>query len=115
MLKAVLRVGLHAGFEMNSDFTITGVLGKVAEETINFFRDGDDIDLTLISGVEVGVHAHVAEFLTNVTAGDVLEAEEGCALRIIQEYTLGIGAAAGATVQFNGRMFSSILPLISQN
>jgi hypothetical protein len=55
------------------------------------------------AGVEVGVFAHVAEFLTNVTGGALLAAEEGCALKILQEYTLALGAAAGATIALGER------------
>jgi hypothetical protein len=40
----------------------------------------------------------VAEFLTNITGGALLAAEEGCGLNIVEEYTLAVGAAAGATV-----------------
>ncbi|KAL2264068.1 hypothetical protein VTK26DRAFT_2854 [Humicola hyalothermophila] len=78
-LKAVLRVGLTAGFSINTPgpFDMIG------------------------AGVEVGVFAHVAEFLTNATAGDVVEkANDDCKLRVVQEYTFGVGAAAGATINF---------------
>ena len=40
----------------------------------------------------------MAEFLTNITFGAELAAQEACELKIVQEYTLAIGAAAGATV-----------------
>ncbi|KAK4035342.1 hypothetical protein C8A01DRAFT_48438 [Parachaetomium inaequale] len=40
----------------------------------------------------------VAEFLTNITGGANQVAEDGCALKIVQEYTLAVGAAAGATL-----------------
>lgn len=40
----------------------------------------------------------VAEFLTNVTGGIQQAAEEGCALKIVEEYTMALGAAAGATL-----------------
>jgi hypothetical protein len=57
------------------------------------------------AGVEVGVFAHLAEFITNVTAGAILQDEEDCALKVVEEYTFGVGAVAGATVQVFGQTF----------
>lgn len=54
------------------------------------------------AGMEMGVFAHLAEFVTNVTAGAELEEEENCRLKLVEEYTLGLGAAAGATVEVLG-------------
>jgi hypothetical protein len=73
VVKAVLRIGIHSGLEIASP------LDKFS------------------AGVEVGVFANVAEFVTNVTAapdGD----SSGCELRIMQSYQLALGAAAGASV-----------------
>lgn len=48
-------------------------------------------------GIEVGVFANVAEFITNVT----LTPQEECKLNVVQSYQLALGAAAGATVAFD--------------
>ena len=82
MLTALLRVGVHAGFHVAtpSDLTIPGIkIGDVS------------------AGVEVGVWIDVAEFVTNVTEtpkGDT----SGCELRVVEAYSLALGANAGATV-----------------
>lgn len=79
VFKAVLRVGMQAGFEIASP----GV--SVA---------GIDI-MEAKAGVEVGVYAHIAEFTTNVSySAD----DEECALRIAESYQLALGAHAGASV-----------------
>jgi hypothetical protein len=73
LIKAVLRVGIHSGLEI--------------ENPLGGFS----------AGVEVGVFANIAEFVTNVTAapdGD----SSGCELRIVQSYQLALGAAAGASL-----------------
>ncbi|KAK4233903.1 hypothetical protein C8A03DRAFT_19102 [Achaetomium macrosporum] len=84
-LKGILRVGMHAGFDISSDKLLVG----------NPF---DRTEWTVTAGVEVGVFAHVAEFLTNITGGAEQAAEDGCAVNIVQEYTLALGAVAGATL-----------------
>lgn len=79
---AVLRLGVHAGFAIDTDF---GGLTDVA-------------DLSLGAGIEVGVFANVAEFTTNVTydAGN-----SDCELSIEQTYQFALGAAAGASIAIN--------------
>ncbi|TVY40164.1 hypothetical protein LSUB1_G002141 [Lachnellula subtilissima] len=82
VLTALLRVGVHAGFHVAtpSELTIAGI--KIDEAS---------------AGVEVGVWIDVAEFVTNVTKtpkGDT----SGCELRIVEAYSLALGANAGATV-----------------
>lgn len=84
----MLRVGLRCGFSINTP----GPVDMVG------------------AGMTVGVFAHVAEFVTNATAGASVEEESGCALQIVQEYTVGIGAAAGATINFNDRTSSLASP-----
>lgn len=87
VLKAILRVGMHAGLSI--DLPAPGIVDLI-----------DDI-LDIGAGMEVGVFAHLAEFTTNATGGAVAVAEDdGCALRLVEEYTLALGAAAGATVEF---------------
>ncbi|GAB1316982.1 Mid2 domain-containing protein [Madurella fahalii] len=83
VLKAILRVGMHAGLSVG---------------TPSVFEDILDVG----AGMEMGVFAHLAEFVTNVTAGADLEEEENCRLKLVEEYTLGLGAAAGATVEALG-------------
>ncbi|KAK3361757.1 hypothetical protein B0T24DRAFT_670749 [Lasiosphaeria ovina] len=83
-LRAVLRVGAHAGFQVS---TSSIGWGPVDIEEAH-------------AGIEAGVFANVAEFFTNITAlpeGDT----SGCVVRVIEEYTLAVGAAAGATVALN--------------
>jgi hypothetical protein len=84
-LKGILRVGMHAGFDISSEKLLVG----------NPF---DKTEWTVTAGVEVGVFAHVAEFLTNITGGAEQAAEKGCAVNVVQEYTLALGAHAGATL-----------------
>lgn len=104
VLKGVLRVTLKAGFELSSENPLLKGLSKVGNAVF------DKEKFSVGAGMEVGVFAHVAEFLTNVTAGDVLEAEDACALRVIEEYTLALGAYAGATLNFMTRTYSLNLP-----
>lgn len=76
---------MHAGFSISSK-----PIRNVPEEFLG--------NATFKAGVEVGVFATVAEFLTNITGGANLKAQEGCALKIVEEYTLALGAVAGATL-----------------
>ncbi|SPO04378.1 uncharacterized protein DNG_07063 [Cephalotrichum gorgonifer] len=81
VFKAVLRIGLQAGIKVSTpDISVLGI--DVVEAS---------------AGVEVGVYANVAEFITNVTvsAGDD---DEECGLRIAESYQLALGANAGASV-----------------
>jgi hypothetical protein len=83
VFSAVLRVGVHAGFQLASP----------AIPSITVF----DTTVTIPSvggGIEVGVFANVAEFITNVTYAP----EEECQLKVVQSYQLALGAAAGATI-----------------
>ncbi|KAI1503978.1 hypothetical protein F5X99DRAFT_406355 [Biscogniauxia marginata] len=82
LIKAVLRLGLHAGLEVSTPTVPIPSLGFVTRAS---------------AGIEVGVFADLAEFATNITVapdGD----DEDCALRVQQTYQLGLGAAAGATL-----------------
>ncbi|KAK4118649.1 hypothetical protein N657DRAFT_367267 [Parathielavia appendiculata] len=89
-LRAILRVGMHAGVSVSTSSLKFQTLGPVTKKISEMAQ--------FEAGVEVGVFAHVAEFLTNVTGGTLLAADEGCALKIVEEYTLAVGATAGATV-----------------
>ncbi|CAM1509653.1 Fc.00g033920.m01.CDS01 [Cosmosporella sp. VM-42] len=81
VFQAVLRLGVTAGFEVASPgLSIANV--EVTEAS---------------AGVEVGVFANIANFITNVTVspnGD----DDNCTLRVIESYEMAIGAAAGASV-----------------
>lgn len=80
-LKAVLRLGLHAGIE-------TGPLD------VSFA----DLNLDLSAGLEVGVFVNVAEFTTNITTPEVSDSSSNCEILVQEEYQFAIGAEAGATV-----------------
>ncbi|KAK8848383.1 glycolate oxidase [Apiospora arundinis] len=92
VLKAVLRLGVHAG--VNVKTPETGIPGLEAS-----------------AGIEVGVFAHVAEFVTNVTvpSSNPDRKDHGdCALRVMESYQLAIGAAAGATVAIAGEKWGPV-------
>ncbi|KAK8117333.1 uncharacterized protein PG998_005614 [Apiospora kogelbergensis] len=93
ILKAVLRLGVHAGFNVKTPDT--GIPGLEAS-----------------AGIEVGVLAHVAEFVTNVTAPSTPKRGDGhhggCAMRVMESYQLAIGAAAGATVAIAGEKWGPV-------
>ncbi|KAH7226921.1 hypothetical protein BKA60DRAFT_446388 [Fusarium oxysporum] len=80
VFKAVLRVGVKAGFEIASPEV------SIAGKTI--FHVG--------GGVEVGVFANIAELITNVTLST--DEDNDCSLRVEEVYQLAVGAAAGASV-----------------
>ncbi|KAH7240712.1 uncharacterized protein BKA55DRAFT_648783 [Fusarium redolens] len=80
VFKAVLRVGVKAGFEMASPEV------SIAGKTIAHVG----------GGVEVGVFANIAEFITNVTLST--DEDDDCSLRVEEVYQLAVGAAAGASI-----------------
>ncbi|KAK6709725.1 hypothetical protein SNK05_004199 [Fusarium graminearum] len=80
VFKAVLRVGIQAGFEISS--SDVSIAGK------DIFRIG--------AGIETGVYANIAELITNVTLST--EEDDQCGLRVEEAYQLAVGAAAGASV-----------------
>ncbi|KAI1088314.1 hypothetical protein F5B19DRAFT_486056 [Rostrohypoxylon terebratum] len=82
LMKAVLRLGVKAGFELETP----GV-------TIPSFS----FSTKASAGVGVSVWADIAEFATNVTAAPAGD-EDGCALKMEQTYQFALGAAAGATL-----------------
>ncbi|KAK3994381.1 hypothetical protein QBC44DRAFT_340839 [Cladorrhinum sp. PSN332] len=87
VLEGVLRIGMHAGFELlTSPLPLFGKL-------VTGLSDAS-------AGVEVGVYGNVAQFVTNVTAGDEFAKDnKGCALRARQEYTFAMAAVASATME----------------
>ncbi|KAK8013291.1 hypothetical protein PG991_009562 [Apiospora marii] len=91
ILKAVLRLGAHAGIQVATPDT--GIPGLEAS-----------------AGIEVGVFAHVAEFVTNITAPTTPNRNDhdDCVLRVEESYQLAIGAAAGATVSIAGNKWGPV-------
>jgi hypothetical protein len=75
VLSAVLRIGAQVGFEITPGAAI-------------------DVFPAVSGGIEVGVFANIAEFVTNVTAAS---GDDECN-HIKQGYQFAIGAQAGATV-----------------
>ncbi|KAF2638625.1 hypothetical protein P280DRAFT_404282 [Massarina eburnea CBS 473.64] len=84
VLSAVLRIGIHAGIAVKTPDTPPI---SVFDTTIGFPE--------LKGGIEVGVFANVAEFTTNVTAAP---GDKECQLKVVQNYQMALGAAAGASV-----------------
>ncbi|KAK4077273.1 hypothetical protein Purlil1_12397 [Purpureocillium lilacinum] len=96
LLRAVLRLQLRAGFSMMT-FS-PGFNARIG----NFSSE----DLTASAGVEALVYANVAEFVTNVTSqAPGIGSKPGCVLKVVQDYKLAIGAAAGATLGFLGTTY----------
>ncbi|KAK8091454.1 hypothetical protein PG997_001815 [Apiospora hydei] len=97
ILKAVLRLGAHAGIKIETPDT--GIPGLEAS-----------------AGIEVGVFAHVAEFVTNITGPSTIpnrrnehhHDDKDCVLRVEESYQLAIGAAAGATVAIAGEKWGPV-------
>ena len=80
VFKAVLRVGIQAGFEISSSGV--SIAGK------DIFRVG--------AGIEMGVYANIAELITNVTFS--MDEDDRCNLRVEEAYRFAVGAASGASI-----------------
>jgi hypothetical protein len=93
IFSAVLRVGVHVGFEL-----VTPDLPKIS--VLNHTLGVPSVG----GGVEVGVFANVAEFITNVTH----DPKADCQLKIVQSYQLALGAAAGATVSIDSYIWGPV-------
>lgn len=78
VLTAVLRLGIRSGFELSTHTKY------VAGFPVGFS-----------AGIEAGVWADVAKFVTNVTA---VPDSDNCALQVVEEYSMLLGANAGATL-----------------
>ena len=77
-LSAILRVGIHAGVELEAPPNSMG-----------------DILLPKLSaGLETVIFADIAQFTTNVT----LSNNSSCSLQIEESYQLAIGAGVGASI-----------------
>lgn len=90
VLQALLCLGMYSGFTMQTPSELSGLVIPSAG-----------------GGIEVSVFANLAELTTNITVpvlapegddDDADEEEEECFLNIVQEFQLGLGAAAGASV-----------------
>lgn len=93
VFSAVLRVGVHAGFNIVSP----------SIPPITVFNTTLEIP-SVGGGIEVGVFANVAEFITNIT----LAPEEDCKLKVVQSYQLALGAAAGATINIGSEVWGPV-------
>lgn len=78
-ITALLKVGCHIGVDFEAP-----KLG----------------DLSASGGIELALYTDIAEFTTHITGSNTGDSS-GCELRIVEEYTLALGAAAGATVALN--------------
>lgn len=80
---ATLRLGVTAGLNMSQD------LGK------DFIK--------LAAGSSATVYTDLARFTTNITTPETLELatrDENCLMPVVESYEFGLGALAGAFVQF---------------
>ncbi|KAL7920499.1 hypothetical protein ACQKWADRAFT_157686 [Trichoderma austrokoningii] len=74
--------------------------------TLHNFSPANTKQLDVGAGVEARIYANIAEFVTNVTLGEVdslkkrddSDEDNNCLLGIAQAYTFGIGAGAGASL-----------------
>lgn len=95
VLSAVLRIGVHAGVAISTPEP--GLLSEFSIGNFSFPK--------LSGGIEVGVFANVAEFVTNVT---LAPNDEKCELQVVQGYQMALGAVAGATVAFNDHVWGPV-------
>ncbi|KAL2194248.1 hypothetical protein P885DRAFT_43434 [Corynascus similis CBS 632.67] len=90
--------GLEAGIFATMDLILSADAEIVIRSGFHLqLEDPVGFNIALF-GKNVSSLILVAEFLTNITGGVEQAAKEDCALKIVQEYTLGLGAAAGATI-----------------
>ncbi|OBT82780.1 hypothetical protein VE02_09280 [Pseudogymnoascus sp. 03VT05] len=78
VLTAVLRLGIRSGLELSTHTQYVA-----------------GIPVGFSAGIEAGVWADVAKFVTNVTA---VPDSDDCALQVVEEYSMLLGANAGATL-----------------
>ncbi|RFU81353.1 hypothetical protein TARUN_870 [Trichoderma arundinaceum] len=93
VLQAILRLEARIGISFK---TFVSAL-PIPDKDLGVFDVG--------AGVEARVYANVAQFVTNITLGEVdslKKRDDDCQLSIAQEYTFGIGAAAGASLVILG-------------
>lgn len=80
MLRAVLRVGAHVGFEISGGNGI----GTISNRSLDFSAG---------AGVAASIFVDVADFVTSVSVEN-----DTCELKVEESYSLAIGAVAGASV-----------------
>ncbi|KAK0107895.1 hypothetical protein ONS96_003682 [Cadophora gregata f. sp. sojae] len=83
VLTGILRIGLKAGLVLSTPDAIDKSL-------LNLFDAA--------AGIEGGVWLDIAEFKTNITSSPVSD-DNDCELRVIEEYTMALGANAGARLE----------------
>ncbi|TWU78601.1 hypothetical protein ED733_004593 [Metarhizium rileyi] len=87
VLRALLRLQLRAGLSL-----------PLIDSPIDVFD--------VAAGIEARVYADVAQFVTNITApADRDGRSVDCALHVVQDYKLAVGAAAGASVALFGNTY----------
>lgn len=99
VLKAILRVEARIGIAIENLLSPLDI------------PSSDLGPLKLGAGVEARIYANIAEFVTNITLGEVdsLKKRDGddgddddCQLSMTQGFTFGVGAAAGASIALLG-------------
>ncbi|KAL7789895.1 hypothetical protein V8C37DRAFT_385411 [Trichoderma ceciliae] len=91
VLKAVLRLEARIGISFDTFVSLLDIQAL------------DVLDVG--AGVEARIYANIAEFVTNMTLGEVdspKKRDDDCLLSIAQAYTFGVGAAAGASLVIFG-------------
>lgn len=93
VLQALLCLGMYSGFTMSTPSDLSGIVIPSAG-----------------GGIEVSVFANLAELTTNITIPVIAPSDseesdsadqpedEDCFLNVVQEFQIGLGAAAGASV-----------------
>lgn len=84
VLTAVLRVGVHAGFDLSIGDPGLTILNVTAP--------------SVGGGIEVAAFADVGSFITNITASP---SNNNCEIGVVQSYQFAVGAAAGATIDID--------------
>ncbi|KAH7322658.1 hypothetical protein B0I35DRAFT_185662 [Stachybotrys elegans] len=96
VFRAVLQLSLRSGFSLTTPDLTPGFNIEIGD----FNAD----DWSASAGLETRVYANIAELLTNVTVNPEPE-DDGCINNVVQEYTFGVGAAAGATVRIGEQIW----------
>ncbi|KAF2732119.1 hypothetical protein EJ04DRAFT_514147 [Polyplosphaeria fusca] len=91
VLSAILRIGIHAGVTVSPP----GFNIEIGNKTLP----------KLSGGIEVGIFANIAEFVTSV---NVAPNSQDCELQVVQEYKFALGAAAGATLAFSTQTWGPV-------
>lgn len=95
---AILRIGITAGIELGLPDAVSDI--KILKAA--------NIDVG--TGIVAGVWLDIAQFRTNITAAPATNGNT-CELRVIEEYILGIGAGAGATLTIGNHVWGPELEI----